>query len=291
MKPILVIVHVFYPNLWPELKKCIQNVQSYPFELYVTMVEKNPDVEKDILKSFPSAHIEIVDGRGFDVGPFIHILNKINLDNYSYIVKLHTKRDLAENNNGFRNMHSDIWRNNLLLPYQSKEIFHAYIENFAKYPQVGMQGYYKLFVKNNWFQDKLLDKDSYINFRKFLQSRNLEEIPFQYIAGTIFIAKAELFKYIQNLKLTISDFSRSNRQEKGDMAHIFERFFGYIIYAQNHIVRDTLVSEEKESSFHKKIFIRLIVKKIIRFFYQKKVTKSGKLRIKICKIPVYGGKA
>ena len=128
MKPILVVVHIYYSNLWSELKKSIQSIQAYPFELYVTMTEKKLDSEEDIHQTFPKAKIEIVDNRGYDVGPFVHVLNKLNLDNYSYIVKLQTKRDLPRCNTGFRNMHSSIWRENLLIPYRQETTFKKYMD-------------------------------------------------------------------------------------------------------------------------------------------------------------------
>ena len=40
MKPILTVVHIYYPELWPELKKCLTNITA-PYDLYVTTVEKN----------------------------------------------------------------------------------------------------------------------------------------------------------------------------------------------------------------------------------------------------------
>ena len=44
---------------------------------------------------------------------------------------------------------------------------------------------------------------------------------------------------------------------------------------------------KKHHQFYKKMRIPIILYKIFRFFYQKKITKSGVLSIKICKIPVF----
>ncbi len=93
MKPILAIVHVYYPEIWPELEECLLNI-TVPYELYVTTNEQNKDIQNDVLKLKKDAHFEIVENRGYDVGPFMQIINKINLDDYSYVVKLHTKRNL-----------------------------------------------------------------------------------------------------------------------------------------------------------------------------------------------------
>ena len=287
MKPILIHCHIYHVQFWEELKKCIQNVEQYPIDLYVTMVENHEDIQKDIVKNFPHAKVQIVEGRGFDVGPFIHVLNQVNLDDYSYIIKLHTKRDLPKDDLRFRRMHSDIWRNNLLLPFRDRGILHQYIENLEKCPMVGMSACYKLFIKSN--SDKVFDKISRKVFKSFLHKKKLKNISFQYVGGTMFIVRASLFKYIQNMGLSLQDFSFSNRNEKGDLAHIFERFFGYVVYIQGHTIRDVIVSEKTEKAFQRREKIKLILYQLFRFFFQKKVTKSGKLIIKICEIPVYRG--
>ena len=94
MKPILVHVHIYYEFLWPELKSCLKNIDGYTHQIVVTLVKENPKLQEDILSSFPNAKIEIVENLGFDLGPFIHVLNEVNLDDYSYVIKLHTKRDI-----------------------------------------------------------------------------------------------------------------------------------------------------------------------------------------------------
>lgn len=93
MKPILIHIHVFYEELLPEIEKCLESFAAYPHEIWVTYVEENENV-RDALKHYE--RVIPVPNRGYDVGPFIHILRQVSLDKYSYIAKLHTKRDLPE---------------------------------------------------------------------------------------------------------------------------------------------------------------------------------------------------
>lgn len=55
--------------------------------------------------------------------------------------------------------------------------------------------------------------------------------------------------------------------------------------------RNKQVNEKKLRKYiykkHQKIFFVRILFTIVRFFYQKKITKSGKMIVKICKIPFY----
>lgn len=167
MKPILVHCHIYYPQIWPELKECIHNIEPHPFKLFVTMVEKHPDIIDNVILHFP----------------------------------------------------------------QQKYAF---------------------------------------------------------VAGTMFIGRASVFKYIQNLHLTFSDFPDPKGEHKTQLVHIIERLFGHFVYKNGFIVRDSLIPPETEQKYHKKEYIKMkFIYPIVRFFYQKKITKSGKIIIKICKIPVY----
>ena len=269
--------------MWPELKECIHNIEPYPFKLFVTMVEKHPDIWDDILIDFPNAHVEIVENRGYDIGPFVHIINQVNLDNYSYIVKLHTKRDIDINKPLFRNMSGSKWRNALLSFIKTTEAFNQYLNVFEKNPNIGMQAHHTVIVHHDF-----LDKKAKKRMKQYLIEKNLPNIKYSFVAGTMFIARASVFRDIQNLHLTFSDFPDSKGEHKTQLAHVMERLFGYFVYKNSLVVRDGLLKPEIEQKYHKKECIKMkFIYPITRFFCQKKITKSGTLAIKICKIPVF----
>jgi len=284
MKPILIHCHIFYPELWAELKQCILNIAPYPFDLFVTMVKEHPDIKKDILKSFPKAHFEIVANRGYDIAPFIHILNKVDLDKYSYIVKLHTKRDVGPENL-FRKMKGSLWRNNLLAPFKNHEIFEKYIRAFEENPEIGMQANYQVIVCHD-----IYDKKAKKALKKFLGKYHLPWLKYAFVGGTMFIVRARLFQPFKNLGLRLMDFPPPVVQQGAhlsQLAHVMERLFGYFVYYQNQIVLDSNVSIEDQKKFHSKIYLGHLIRPVIQFFWQKKVTKHGFLMVKILKIPVY----
>ena len=201
-KPILVHVHIFYPELWPELKQHIQNIPPHPFKLFVTLSQQHPTLIQDIKASFPDSQIEIVPNRGFDVGPFMHILNQINLDDYSYIIKLHTKRNCYINTPIFRNMIGNIWRKNLLQFIKDQPSFKQSLDFLATHPKVGMLSSYKSIVKDDHY-DAIAAKE----LKKFLKQHHWPKIKFAFVAGTMFIARANLFKPLQQLHISINDFA------------------------------------------------------------------------------------
>ncbi|MFI3291139.1 MAG: rhamnan synthesis F family protein [Opitutales bacterium] len=284
MKPILVHIHIYYVEMWQELKACLRNIEPNPYDLYVTIVESNADLEKDILAFKPNAKIEIVENRGFDIAPFVHIINQVNLDDYDYVVKLHTKRDIINQVNlddydyvvklhtkrdmtvdaflnGY-NLKGDSWRKYLLNFISTKEKFENTLSVlFDK--KVAMVSDYRLLLKNRGY-DKVAEE----KLESFLKEKGFPYINFYFVAGTMFIAKANVFKPMQNM-FSMDDFEVEFKSV-GQMAHLIERFFGYLVYYNNQEIYYTFSQKCKR-----------IARCLMYFFYQNKITTSGKRLIKI----------
>ena len=275
MKPILVCVHLFYPEMWPELKKCVLNVANYPFELYVTMVKHALDVEEDILQTFPKAHIQIVENRGYDCGPFIEVLNQVDLDLYSYVVKLHTKRDLRLGAYfGAFDVSGVKWRRYLLNFCATQENFEKTLQAFKQYPRLGMVDDFRLFSHN-----KKSDLFAHQRALELLQKLNLKTKSFTFVSGTMFVCRAKLLKPLQKLKLKLSDFEISSANvHGGQLAHAMERLLGYVVAAQNFVIGDALKPQ----------FCCLIVFKeyFRKFLFSKRMNRKGYVIYKICRLPV-----
>lgn len=268
MKPILVHVHIYYTHMWEELKNCIKNIDR-DFDLYVTMVENHEELQKEIRQFKPNANIELLENRGFDIGPFVYVINQVNLDNYEYVVKLHTKRDM---NNihylGIYNVGGSLWRDSLLRFISSKAEMHKAFKNLSKY-KVGMISNYKVRLHKRGF-DPIAEK----KLDLFLEKYSFPPLNFSFVAGTMFIAKAEIFKPLQGL-LVLEDFEFSVLNHSG-LAHEIERFLGYLVYYnQNQIYISPL---EKFCMYWYKTKY---------FIYNRRITQSGKDLVRICAIPVY----
>ena len=280
MKPALLCIHIYYADMWKELKNHIENI-TIPFDLVVTMVAENPDLIKEIKKDFPNAKIEIVANRGYDVGPFIHVIKNTNLDNYSFIIKLHTKRDMATGTiYGNQDFSGDRWRRALLDIISSKTKFSRIIAGFYNNPKIGMVANYR--VHHNGFAFKT--KELYATIKKLMDKMGLKLKHCKHIAGTMFIARANLFKPLQKLNIDIDNFEIPDKTHTQSTAHTFERLLGYIIYAQGYTIKDCYTPKFE---LYIKEPLRIIKNKICYFIYHKKITTRNKLIVKILKIPVY----
>ena len=275
MKPILVHCHIYYTEMWPELKQCIQNIAPYPFDLYVTMVERNYTLLENIIRFKPDAHIDLVPNKGFDIAPFIDVLNKVNLNDYDYIIKLHTKRDMPKGTlvNGW-NLSVNKWRKACFAFLKSSKNFKTCLKAFEEDKKLGMIGDFHL-ISN---KDKASKTSVNLAIEKL---KNLNFIPkeYCYVMGTMFIGRANLFEPLHRLNLSLNDFSSSERG-KDELPYALERLFGYLIGAQGYKIKDPIHNLLYKISAS-------IGAKISNFIWRKKECSNGYISFKFCKIPIY----
>lgn len=277
MKPILVHCHIYYPAMWTELKTCIKNIEPCPFKLYVTLVDNHQDIIDDIKATFQEAQIEFVENRGYDVGPFVHIINKINLDDYSYVIKLHTKRNLPEESlMNYYDVSGSNWRDYLLDFISTRAKFQSCIQAFEKKPKLGMISNYHLILKKEYY-----DKRAQEEVKEFLGKLGYKKTKYGFVGGTMFITKAKLLKPLQKLNISLSDFNIPDKNHSSTLAHTVERLLGCLVLAENHKIDDVL-TKKKYVGKMKRFLLKLKI-----FIFQKRVNTRGILTVKILKIPIY----
>lgn len=84
--------------MWEELENYIKNLKKITyvsFDMIVTVVKDDPKLFDAIKKFKADTRIIKVLNKGYDLGPFIEILNKIDINVYDYLIKLHTKRNIS----------------------------------------------------------------------------------------------------------------------------------------------------------------------------------------------------
>ncbi len=90
---ILVILHFFYPDLWPIIRTYLENLTPYDWDLVVTYpAELVPESELAAIRTFkPSVRLMPCRNAGFDVGPFFEALKDVDLGDHDIVFKLQTK--------------------------------------------------------------------------------------------------------------------------------------------------------------------------------------------------------
>jgi lipopolysaccharide biosynthesis protein len=234
---ILIHAHVFYLNLWDELLECINNYfsvceEKHCIDVFLTYPEDDKEILEKLKLDLPKAVIISVCNRGYDIGPFIEVLHHVDLNQYDYIVKLHTKRNLDNAWVNYRCYNGNEWRRELLSFCSTKENVKQTMDAFSKQADLGMIASSKMIDPSGMgsCHHSLLKNDAILEL-------GIKTNPKTVVWGTMFMVRASLFKPF--LKWTISDFDFApgrNTHEHiiNGLTFIAECAFGKVVEGQGY---------------------------------------------------------
>jgi len=152
-------------------------------DLDIDLNAKEEQAIKAIKLKIECINVQIIENRGGDIGGLMQLFKTVNNQGsqgsqasqyqYQYCYHLHSKSD-------------KIWRNGLCFP-----LLHLNLNNLIKKSDIGLIG-----SKKYMFTFKHSDKYEYHlkNLRSLYNLKKLSE--WQFVAGTIFIAKIDIVKFI-----------------------------------------------------------------------------------------------
>lgn len=224
---ILVVLHLFYPNAWKEIASYLSYLDFWDYKLIVTYPEDQDmgQTLAEIKKFKPDVLLKGYPNKGFDVGPFIDVLNDVNLDDFDVVYKLHSK--------GIKRPRIFIygqyfrwkdWFNNLY-----RGLFGPYRVFKTINDLVNEKGMCGLVAARNLIVKDPKHKQSFVS--DWGKKYGLVVKPnYDFVAGTCFAIKAELLKPVKELRLDINSFEQT-RRGVFSLAHAVERFF--TIFVEN----------------------------------------------------------
>lgn len=277
-KKTAVHLHSYYIDQLPYLIEKLHNLDKVKvaYDLYVTITEDNESIKEEILREFPRAIIWQVENRGYDVGPFIDFLHKIDFGKYEYILKIHTKNQKQgqyTHLNG-RRFDNKLWGEVLYEALLGSELQIEKNFEIMQNDNVGMvSSGYCITAERKTYEQFLPQINQELHKLGF--DRSIEKLSF--VAGTMFWVKTKVLQKLTTYNIT--DFPITDgSQKEGTKAHMFERLFGALVQ-----VNGMQLFGVKQYRYGR----QFLWQEIKRFCFQKKVTKHGKLLIKILKIPVF----
>ena len=236
MRKVLVHLHIYYHDQTDYFLEKLANISGCEWNLFVTMnILKKDTVLK--LKSFKSdVKIIEVENRGYDIWPFIKVLKSVNLDDYDYILKLHTKNrnPVANRVNGLR-LKNYMWRNELVDSLlKSRKHFLKILDDFERHPKIGLMCSHLLYKKTS---DGL--KEDLTPLDNELKRLGLDVKERKFCAGTMFIARSAPYKRFQNDTLINEHiFSTGMASHSiGSISHIYERILTITVNAAGYTVK------------------------------------------------------
>ena len=231
---ILLVAHVFYPQLWPELATCIRNVAE-PKDVVITYVDEAAVVEAR--RDFQNARFVLCENRGYDIWPFLKVLQQTDLSAYDLVVKLHTKRDIDFGFdfrfNGYH-FNGSAWRNRLLSFCRTDAAWRRTRSRFND-PNVGMVADHHLIVGRDDVRydharrayDAALSEVATLGGGQVAAGRG------RFVAGTMFAVRTEALAFLQKRGFRSEMFPPSEHVRPDDCqyAHVVERMLGLAVCA------------------------------------------------------------
>lgn len=278
----LAVVHVYYRHLWPELRDCLKNIDCL-YDLVVTFGDETAVTEAR--RDRPDARFVRCENRGFDIWPFIKVMQETNLADYDIVVKLHTKRDcdVEATITGIR-MRGPQWRRCLLSFVSTRENWQKSIRTLAR-PSVGMVAQHQLICGRRACNAKNLVKTFDRADRELARVNGVPRCRGgSFVAGSMFAARAAALRRLHVERITCDLFPQTASHDQETYAHVWERMLGLCVKY------DHLRIEPFDCGYYHMLAENAINRAFavfVRFFFQKKITASGHLFIKVCKIPVW----
>ena len=216
-----VLVHVYYPELWDEIARCLQNLNGTHFDLHINAVHgrTTPQWRNSVISQFPRAQVHFSPNLGEDVGGTVSLLAHVDLSRYDLICKLHTKKSTYDPVGG------EWWRTDLLGACLDKphEVFEAFSD-----PRVTMVA-----------SGARVSTGNGMNHRQVLRlcerlklDRRLASSP--WVAGTMFWCRPYVMQALKDAGIRQDEFVCAYGFD-GTLAHAIERIFGALAASRGEI--------------------------------------------------------
>lgn len=221
MGNLLVHLHIYYQDQTDWFLDRLSNI-TVPFSLIVTITDENEEIRSKILSRVPDARILPVENSGYDVYPFFQAMKQVDLSQYEYILKVHTKNSRRSLHVNHLHFHGYEFRNNLVKPLiGSKKRFDIAYQAISSSEQVGI-------VCPRFF---LLKKEAPRNCAYTEKICNEYGIPYNneavFCSGTMFLCRSEIIRFLLKNDYSADDYGKDLKTGSvGTLAHSMETMFG-----------------------------------------------------------------
>ena len=243
MSKLLTVLHVFYHDQVDYFIDKLSNINGIEWDFVVTYSEFSAETEAKLKNFKPDVKMLQVGNAGYDVWPFIQVIQNIDFDEYEYVLKLHTKGQSKQRLNGV-NFRKWLWRDLLVKAIlKSKERFTSCIEILENRNDIGMLCSYEL-LKDI---DGILPEESHMLYEE-AERISLDIVDDSFCAGTIFLARLQAFEKLRNLEFSEELWGSLNKSHgNGTLAHVYERILCLLVVDEGYKI-ETTISSRKVSS-------------------------------------------
>jgi len=236
---VAVLLHLFYPDLWPELFSQLRTIPGAP-DLYISLCSESRHALVEITQDWPSAKVILVPNRGRDIAPRLQLAKLAQASGSELLLFIHGKRsphlkDLKEEHvkgTFLEHRDGDRWRRELIGPlcHNAAEI----LEKFRCEPQLGMVG-----PAGFWIN--LMPDANFLLLQQLTQKLGLSICFGQdgFFAGSMFWARVSALAPVWSEVDLSSHFEDETGKLDKTLAHAYERVFAVQVSRSGFRVEDS----------------------------------------------------
>ncbi|WP_341938847.1 glycosyltransferase [Marinimicrobium sp. C2-29] len=213
-----IVLHIYYMEVADRLLRQLSWVSGGQFSLWVTVpTELRDQAEASIDRYSLVAEIRDFDNTGMDVLPFLRLVPELVKNQYTAVVKLHTKRG--------QNSYGQVWGQALTEGMCREAVLRCIHRAFNEHPHldfVGLAPFYlsvrRLTLDNEPFVEQLVDEIPELEAPPV-------DVDWGFFAGTVFAARLEPLLPLARWAKEYSHRFSSGYKSDGLWEHALERAF------------------------------------------------------------------
>ena len=259
MSKLLTVLHVFYHEQIDYFIDKLSNINGIEWDLVVTYSEFSAETEAKLKIFKPDVKMLQVGNAGYDVWPFIQVIQNIDFDEYEYVLKLHTKGQSKQRLNGV-NFKEWLWRDLLVKALlKSRSRFAACIRLLETQSDIGMLCSYELYKD----MEGVLPEECEM-LQNEAERISLEVTDEYFCAGTIFLARLDAFRKLKEIEFSEESWGNLNKSHgNGTLAHVYERILCLLVADEGYRI-ETIIGSKKVSG---KVFYKRKISPVFKSIF------------------------
>ncbi len=229
-RPLCVLAHIYYPDLWEELAGYLANLPESTYDLYVNLVDTTftQEVEQRIRDAFPAARICVSENVGRDIGGHFQLLRNISMEDYRFFCLIHSKKSPHLGTGD-----ALLWRRRLLTPLLgTRKVAVENLRLMLSDETIGLIG-----------SRRYRDTELRGNAEKFTELLDLLDVrpesrDVEFLSGTMMYLRREvlqrIFETCRDLPFEKGDDTPLRFHLDAQWAHAIERVIGNVVRDLNY---------------------------------------------------------
>ncbi len=229
-RPLCVLAHIYYPDLWEELAGFVANLPERTYDLYVNLVDTTftQELKQHIRDTFPAASIYVSENVGRDIGGHFQLLRNVPMEDYRFFCLIHSKKSPHLGTGD-----ALLWRRRLLTPLLgTRELAIENLKLMLTDDTIGLIG-----------SGRCRDTELKDNAEKFIKLLDLLDVgpesrDVEFLSGTMMYLRREvlqrIFETCKDLPFEEGDDTHLRFHLDSQWAHAIERVIGNVVRDMNY---------------------------------------------------------